>query len=274
MTTTMSISKVNKYLIPIIFLIVQFKGDAVAKNSVLDISDIKVSSDIVNAVAEKNIYFGHQSVGFNMLDGIKDILSNRQDSRLKIIKSKNESVFQGSVFAHYPIGENSDPESKIDDFKKTMSKIGSKVDIAFFKFCFLDINKTTDVDKVFETYKHTMTELKKEFPRVKFIHVTVPLTVTKFSLRNTINKIIGRKDNNVIRGQYNKKLIVEYAGKEPIFDLAAIESTYSDGSRSEFTENSKLYYSLAPEYAADNGHLNELGRKLAASELLKLLSIK
>ncbi len=67
-------------------------------------------------------------------------------------------------------------------------------------------------------------------------------------------------------------LIKQYEGKEPIFDIAKIESTFPDGTRSSFTKDGKTYYSMVPEYTYDGGHLNETGRKKVAEQLLILLA--
>jgi lysophospholipase L1-like esterase len=62
-----------------------------------------------------------------------------------------------------------------------------------------------------------------------------------------------------------------YEGKEPVFDLARIESTRPDGTRETFTQDGKTYYALVPAYTKDGGHLNKLGRKKVAEQLLLLL---
>ena len=60
----------------------------------------------------------------------------------------------------------------------------------------------------------------------------------------------------------------EYEDKEPILDIAKIESTFPNGTRSLFTKDGKTYYSMAPEYTYDGSHLNETGRKKVAEQLL------
>jgi len=64
----------------------------------------------------------------------------------------------------------------------------------------------------------------------------------------------------------------EYEGKEPLFDIAKFESTLPDGSRTSFSENGKIYYCLASNYTTDGGHLNDLGKKVVAEQLLLFLS--
>ena len=60
--------------------------------------------------------------------------------------------------------------------------------------------------------------------------------------------------------------------KEPVYDLARMESTFADGKRSSFTKDGKTYHSLVPDYTRDGGHLNETGREIAAEQLLILMA--
>jgi hypothetical protein len=57
-----------------------------------------------------------------------------------------------------------------------------------------------------------------------------------------------------------------------IIDIAKIESTYPDGTRCSFSIDGKTYYSMAPEYTSDGGHLYEIGRKKVAEQLLIFLA--
>ncbi len=79
-------------------------------------------------------------------------------------------------------------------------------------------------------------------------------------------------DDNIARNDFNKLLFEEFIGKEPLFDIAGIESTGYDGKRSAFKKAGKSFYSLAPEYTQDGGHLNETGRKRVAEQLLIFLA--
>ena len=63
-----------------------------------------------------------------------------------------------------------------------------------------------------------------------------------------------------------------YGGKEPIFDLAQIESTYPDGTRATFDWQGQTYERMIPEYGSDGRHLNESGRQRVAENLIMFLS--
>ena len=207
------------------------------------------------------------------MDGINDIVKDYLGTELKITKTTDPLVFRSPAFAHSMVGENEDPVSKIDDFARSIDNgIGGKAEIAFFKFCYVDITRNTDIEKVFSSYKATMQRLKEKYPNTQFVHFTAPLTASIPSLKAKIKKVLGKEDNNIKRSAFNELLLHEYRGKEPIFDLAEIESTYPDGSRSSFTDGGETYYSLVQEYTDDSGHLNAKGRKIMAAELLKFLA--
>ena len=141
-------------------------------------------------LAEKKIYFGHQSVGYNIVDGLAQIEKQFPQIKLKIAEIKHASDLNGAEFAHSSIGENDDPQSKMQAFTDYVDNgIGAKADIAFFKFCYVDINVHSDVDKIFTEYKKTMEQLKKKYPNVIFIHSTVPLTESKTTVRSLVKKI-------------------------------------------------------------------------------------
>ena len=64
----------------------------------------------------------------------------------------------------------------------------------------------------------------------------------------------------------------QYDGKEPLFDLAKIESTLTDGMRLSYKKDGKSIFALIPDYTHDGGHLNEYGRKIVAEQLLIYLA--
>lgn len=250
-----------------------FGGEMKESRNVFSQSDGVLTSEMLQKVAGKKIYFGHQSVGLNILDGVVDILKEHHGIELKIVKTTDPSALSHPVFAHSMIGENEDPALKITDFERFMDGgIGGKADIAFFKFCYVDVTRNTDVEGIFTAYKTTMRRLKEKYPNTRFVHLTVPLSVSASSVKGWIKGVLGRDDNNINKQVFNEMLRREYEGREPLFDLAEIESTYPDGSRATFTSNGTTYYALVPHYTSDSGHLNEIGRRIIASQLLNFLS--
>jgi hypothetical protein len=241
----------------------------------LSIKDVPASA--WEKLSQKKIFFGHQSVGFNIIDGIKDVIKENPRIKLNIEETSNPSDFNSGVFAHSRVGKNQDPGSKIDEFVTLLGNgIGDKIDVATLKFCFVDITSGSNVEDIFNDYDSSISQLKTRFPHVTFIHFTTPLTTIQTGPRAWIKELIGRPaggtDDNIKKNEYNELLLKKYRGKESVFDLAKIESTFPNGVRASFTEDGKTYYCLAPEYTNDGGHLNEIGRKVVAEQLLVFLA--
>lgn len=199
-------------------------------------------------VASKRVYFGHQSVGGNIMGAVPDVFTAFSVTAPPLTGS--DTGRSGPFFADGPVGANGDPHSKVTDFAADVrGGIGNRVDMALMKFCYVDIGAASNVDEVFRDYRDSLTQLQKEYPGVAFIAVTAPLTV-------------GAPADNARREQYNALVRAQYPGR--LFDLAAVESTAPDGTRGT---------SLYAGYAADSeGHLNEQGSRLAARELLKVVA--
>lgn len=258
-------------------ILIACTGDKMKTDKTILPSIKDVPARVWQNLSQKKIFFGHQSVGFNIIDGIKDIMKENPQIKLNILETINPSDLNSPAFTHSPVGENMNPKSKSDAFAELMNDgFGDNTDIAFLKFCYIDFALGTNVDELFTTYESTMSLLRTKYPQVVFIHITVPLTTPQRGLKALIKKTIGKPvsgyEENIRREEFNEKLRKHYAGKEPVFDLALIESTTETGSRVTFTHKGKTGYSLAPEYTNDGGHLNERGRKIVAEQLLILLS--
>ena len=230
-------------------------------------------------LSEKRIFFGHQSVGDNIMAGIGDIQSRDDRIKLKISKLEAATAIEEPGFYHSHIGRNEDPKSKVDDFAEKMENgLGHSADIAFFKFCYIDVNPSTDAASLFGYYQNTMESLKSKFPQTTFIHSTMPLVKLQDGPKAWIKSILGRPlsgtSDNIKRDEYNRLLIAEYSGKEPIFDLAKAESTDPDGVRSVATKDGRSFPTLVSDFTDDDGHLNETGRQVVAAGLLRVLALQ
>ena len=248
------------------------------ENEPANFSSIKDIPDHVwEKLSKKKIYFGHMSVGNNIIDGIKDLIKENPKIKLNIVETSEKADFKAGVFAHSSVGKNQDPQSKIDTFKRFVEEgIGDTANIAFLKFCYIDFMADAKPRKVLNEYKDTMSHLKREYPNTTFIHLTVPLTSRQTGVKAWIKKIIGRPiwgvEDNIKKFEFNELLKKEFDGKDHIFDIAKIESTMPDGTRLSYSKDGKTYYAMVPEYTMDGGHLNEVGRKKVAEQLLILLA--
>jgi hypothetical protein len=230
-------------------------------------------------VANHRVFFGHQSVGGNILDGFRD-LSKVTGVPIEPIEWQPGFDFSQAGrtgLVHALNGQNEDPVSKIDAFAKTIeSGVGDHAEVAFFKFCYIDFKADTDVDQVFERYQSTMSRLKASYPKTTFAHMTVPLTVTQRGVTGTVKRLLGKgawgESENWVRERFNRKLRATYEGKEPLFDLALLEATDPNGGLASFTWEGQSVPRLVDGYAYDGQHLNETGRRYVAARLSTFLA--
>jgi hypothetical protein len=240
----------------------------------------KLKKDLL-VIQDKRIYFGHRSVGNSIIKGLKDIASNFDEIQINIIDMdstdiNSNPIIHNSFFAHNRIGINGEPDTKCNSFYETIhQKIENNVDFAFFKFCFADIKAKSNVSQSFKYYKETIQKLDEKFPEINFLHMTIPIGSGSAPWKQTIKNILGKDDwsvpDNIKRNEFNK-LITENFSDHLIFDLAKVESTYPDGSRSQFKKDGQVYYNLVYDYTTDGGHLNELGSKIVAKEFIHYLA--
>ncbi|MCP3161440.1 hypothetical protein [Myxococcus qinghaiensis] len=229
-------------------------------------------------LASRRIFFGHQSVGGNILDGVKQIPASSQGLAPRVVEVKNptESLAPGTL-AHAMVGQNEKPESKIADFERMMDAgLGKSTDVAFFKFCYIDFNGATDTRALFEKYRVAMEGLKARHPGTTFVHVTAPLTTVQRGAKAWLKELLGRPvwgiAENVQRETFNELMRKTYGGKEPLFDLARLESTAPDGTRETYELNGQTWPAMVPGYSDDGGHLNATAQARLAKELLNFLA--
>ncbi len=195
----------------------------------------------LDAARNLKCYFGHQSVGGNILEGLENLAAKEPVRyKLGIVESPPAGWFKANTgLGHDQIGENGQPESKVRDFAARLRKRpahGANLDLALMKICFVDISPDTDVKKVWGNYLETMQSLKKEFPNLKLVFCTCP--------------IVSTQDNNR-REQFNNE-VRTYCKKsgDLLFDIADIESYTPQGALCQL--NSQR--ALCRLYSEDNEH--------------------
>ena len=236
----------------------------------------EVSPVELNSLAQKSIFFGHQSVGWNIIQGMEETLKAQPTVTLTIRQAERIDATQGPAFVHAEIGQNYDPLSKLQAFERLVrAGIGDRAQIAFFKFCYVDFDRNTDVDQLFTAYQQTMADLSQAYPQTTFVYVTAPLMAPEQGAKALLKRLLGRNDEalaNLKRHQFNERLRRAYAGNAALFDLAALEATYPDGTLCTVTVANQTVPCLIVEYTDDGGHLNGLGRQVVAAQLLKFLA--
>jgi hypothetical protein len=230
----------------------------------------------LRAVARARVYFGHHSLGANMLDGLRRIAAEEGIDDIRLVELDREPAPSDAFFAHSAVGENGDPRSKIDEFvEKVGEGLPTEPDIAFMKFCYVDFRPDTAADDLFAYYRSTLSRLGKEHPHVRFLHTTVPLVARTLRVKDRIRLLLGmpvwEDDANTKRHEFNR-LIQQTYDDDLIIDVAGQESTRSDGTRQQYTKDGRTYYSLDPAYTTDGGHLNEVGKRRVAAEMVRVIA--
>ena len=226
------------------------------------------------ALASRRIYFGHQSVGGNIADGIQEVLAAHPEIGLNLVLARTLDSASGPGLYHARIGTNGAPETKAAEFESIVS--AGAPGVGALKYCYVDVTGDTDPDSLFASYQRRMAGLRERVPGLVVVHVTMPLVVLGEGRKDRLlNRLRGRatqRDLAAIRARYNALLRQAYVGREPVFDLARLESTRSDGSRAFFLRGGDTVHVLADEFTSDGGHLNAAGRRAAAEEFLALLA--
>lgn len=231
-----------------------------------------VSDADIQMLAGRTIFFGHQSVGWNILEGLEKVVGEHRVANWRV-QRLGSSVFEGPAFFHAEIGQNTDPISKLEAFFRLMhGGVGDRVDTAFLKLCYVDFDKTSNEAALFDRYVTVFDELTKTYPNVRFLHFTAPLVAPERGFKVLVKQALGRQQTvNAKRHAFNELIRRKY-GSSGVFDLAAVEATRPDGTRCVETSLDRTVPCLAPEYTDDGGHLNAIGREIVATRLVQFLS--
>jgi len=243
-----------------------------SSNPGADMSSKSISSAL-SAVARLRIAFGHQSVGANILQGIEALQADDATTALRMVEASGDSGPTRAGIFHAKIGVNGDPLSKLSAFRSLVA--ATNPNIAMMKFCFLDVSDRLSAREMLDSYGQAMAEIRDGSPGLTIVHATIPLTddgnwkerlVKRVKRRPTARRL------NTERMRYNALLLERFRGKEPVFDIALVESTRLDGTRASVPSAQGETYFLAPEFTYDGGHLNATGSRIAAAHLLRLLA--
>lgn len=228
------------------------------------------------ATADASVFFGHQSVGANVLDGLRE-LAAAQGVPVRIELAASAFVVPSRSIGHAFVPENGDPLRKLESFRSALAPgKGAPAEIALLKFCYVDFNADTDVRALFTRYQETMRRIQAESPDTTLVHVTVPLTTLQSGPKATIKRLLGRPVGGLVenakRDEYNAMLRAAYRGREPLFDLAEVEATDPSGRLRTSEWKGRAIPALLDEYTDDGEHLNAAGRIRAARAFVEVIA--
>src|SRR5262249_17452068 len=144
----------------------------------------------LSLLATKRIYFAHQSVGSNLLEGVAD-LARGAGVPVRIVQSPRAADVPPAAFGHFFVPENGAPLEKLANFEKALGS-GAGIDITLIKFCYVDIDASTDAAALFARYQATIAGLRAENPQTVFVHVTLPLTAVQTGPKALAKRLLGR----------------------------------------------------------------------------------
>jgi hypothetical protein len=188
-------------------------------------------------LGEARIYFNHQSVGFNLLDG----LARLGKVPITQVDLAHPEGFAHKGVVHTALGMNTQPATKIDGFRQALAAMPQPPDVAMMKFCYIDFGPGTDPQALFAKYQQTMDELAARYPKTRFMHATVPLVVGKPRWKRAIKDLLGRSDDSYAnaRREAFSELVRRTYPADRVFDLARVESTRPDGTRETFDKDGR-----------------------------------
>ena len=216
-----------------------------------------------DAIRSHTVFFGHQSIGDNIIDGLRQIAAAESWPALRVVEDPSSTISEPALL-HSKVGQNGNASSKIAGFKQALDAgAANRADIALMKFCFWDIRADTDVNKVFDEYQRTMADISRRFPTLTLLHATVPLVIEDNDWRARVRRLVGKAvptdADNARREALNQKIRAAYGAR--VFDIARAEQD------PDVAASAVPYLSAA--FSSDGAHLNEAGRRQVAAAFVR-----
>lgn len=252
-------------------------GCAQEHQEIPPLSMTQVTADLTT-LASARVYFGHQSVGRNILQGVR-ALSAETGVALRIEEVGNDAPAPGPGLFHTNIGENGLPDRKLEEFIiNAATPVGSAYDVGLLKFCYVDLDddsREQSPQALFERYQQSITDLGRRQPQLTLLHSTMPLTADPPGWKTTVKRWLGRPtwtdEANRRRNEYNRLLRARFSPDET-FDIARIEATHADGSISSFNSDGRAIETMAAEHTYDGGHLTDAAQRYVAAAFVHTLA--
>ena len=196
----------------------------------------------LDALRAKKVFFGHQSVGQNLVDGARAI-------GFPFTRVEDGAAFATVAWGDGKIDKNGDPVRKFASWKALVGDkgIGARVDVAAMKLCWIDFDSGSDVPGLLAKYDAVVVALRAQTPKLQILHITPPLTTSDPA-------------QNAIRWKFGRALIEKYRSDGLVFDLAEVIATTDEGGLCEKRGAPRL----CDSWSSDEGHLNDAGSQRAA----------
>ncbi|MBM4024189.1 MAG: LamG domain-containing protein [Planctomycetes bacterium] len=211
------------------------------------------------------VLFCHASVGGTIMNGMtaRVGLASQNPQRYSIVRQENaEAAWFETNQGIVNISRTDWPRqgSKVRGFDHMIRNLGygqaGRVNVAFMKFCYIDWQPTTNVQRQWDEYRTVMEALAADYPHVTFVWWTTALNSTG--------------DAGDVMERFNH-LVREYCVRngKVLFDLADIESHDLQGNPCYSDVGAEGLYA---GYAVDGAHPTGIGQKRLASAMWWLLA--
>jgi hypothetical protein len=218
-------------------------------HTALNADDIPAA--VITQIKALDVYFEHASVGGNVVDGLAIMAA---DASLRYTHnaqswSFDDGTVDSAVSNWYAsnngFGDNmrgnpsfADKLSRFNSRIRT-SGFASLIDVASFKFCYIDNNYSGTAQEAFDSVRTVMEGLESDYPNVTFFWWTMPLTTSGDQARDGYNALV-----RAYCAAHNKYLL----------DIADIECHNPAGIKQTDASGHELLFDV---YSTDGGHLDK-----------------
>ncbi len=229
---------------------------------------VSVTKAEIETASKRRVVFAHQSVGENILDGVKE-LAKKNGVSINIIESRHAEGSEPGIY-HFKVGQNGDPAGKIGDYLNTLKSAPfGQADVALVKLCYVDFDRQSDAAAIAKNYISAINKLQASYPSTRFVAVTAPLTAIPGGPKAWVKKMIGRGPNDIAdnakRKEFNDTLRREFDNSH-LFDIAKLEAEAAT------TDDGKPIEVMRQDLTNDGGHLNSTGQQLVGAAFIKVLA--
>lgn len=216
-----------------------------------------------NAALSKRTVFGHQSVGWQVLQGV-EMWADELGAPDPTFPDYEGGGLPGSggFLGHFYCGTNGNSFTKTAEFlSHLLNGLASQVDIVVLKFCYADLRSGSGYtpQQMFDDYKAWVDAVESQFPQLTVIYATTAIVMGENS----------DGANNGLRQTYNNLVRAEYGASGRLWDVADIESTDPNGNKILYGGVESLYSGYA---SPDQRHIYGLGRTTVSAPLLQLIA--
>lgn len=216
-----------------------------------------------NAAMSKRTVFGHQSVGWQVLQGV-EMWADELGAPDPIFPDYEGAGLpeSGGFLGHFYCGTNGNSFTKTAEFLSHLQNgLASQVDIVVMKFCYADLRSGSGYtpQQMFDDYKAWVDAVESQFPQLTVIYATEAIVMGQNS--DGVNNGLRQTFNNLVRA--------EYGASGRLWDVADIQSTDPSSNKVLYGGVESLYSGYA---SPDQRHIYGLGRTTVSAPLLQIIA--